>query len=92
VRCHHCGTPLALVACPACFTRLLRGTRYRPHCGAEAARAGPPSERAPRPCSRCRETLAAASVGLDRLADAATPTLPDPRRGTVHALSTSAER
>jgi Zn-finger nucleic acid-binding protein len=60
--CPYCGTLLALVACPTCFAKLFRGTRFCAHCGAEAVRQKA-EPRPARPCPECQRPLEPVKVG-----------------------------
>ena len=60
-RCHHCASQLAITACPACFGRMFRGSRYCAQCGAAAARREKTATE--RRCPRCREPLDKVHLG-----------------------------
>src|SRR4051794_18808854 len=62
VACGHCGARLATVACPSCFGMIFIGSNFCPHCGTRIDRTEEKSA-APRLCPRCREPLAAITLG-----------------------------
>ncbi|HXB54985.1 MAG TPA: zf-TFIIB domain-containing protein [Vicinamibacteria bacterium] len=60
--CPYCRTPLALVACPSCFSRIFQGARHCAYCGAEAVREEARPQ-PPRPCPECGTVMSPAVVG-----------------------------
>src|ERR1041384_8213735 len=52
--CSHCGTRLALVACPSCFGMVFEGANFCPHCGGAVSRSAEGSSDLG--CPRCEKT------------------------------------
>jgi Zn-finger nucleic acid-binding protein len=66
--CPFCRTPLALISCPSCFTKLFQGYRHCPQCGAAAAREEAVAG-GPKPCANCSDPLVIATIGSVRLGE-----------------------
>ena len=62
-RCDHCGARLATIACGGCFGMMFQGTKFCPHCGAEAARQNADDATEGRPCPRCGPTMNQVQIG-----------------------------
>lgn len=60
--CEHCGTTLALVACPSCYAMIFRGSKHCPACGGKTERKGTPAHSAGS-CPRCHISLTPVQVG-----------------------------
>ena len=68
--CEHCGARLATVACPSCFGMIFTGSKFCQHCGTKIERTGE-SDATPRFCPRCREPLAAITLGSTKALECA---------------------
>jgi len=64
--CSHCGSRLAVVACPSCFGMVFAGAKFCSHCGAAIARAEVPAGTIER-CPRCRIPMPEVLVGKTNL-------------------------
>lgn len=63
--CDYCGSALATVTCPSCFTSMFAGSRFCAHCGVEAMRELL-EESTPLKCPRCRDTMEALRFGTTK--------------------------
>lgn len=69
-KCLHCGTRLATVSCPSCFSMMFKGARFCPHCGAKAERSS--AKDSSLCCPRCQEKrLSEVALGETRVSECA---------------------
>ena len=65
-QCEHCHARLATIACPVCFGMLFLGSKFCPHCGAQAARLTEPDDLR-RQCPSCQIDLQALALGTSKV-------------------------
>ena len=65
-KCQFCGSRLATVACPHCFSMMFIGNKHCPRCGAAAAVAERVEDE-PRLCPRCRSEMSSVVIGATNL-------------------------